>query len=344
MTRSLPLALALASSLSACAAPSILPGPPLERLDTAASGEIAVTTLAPYDFPELIEGIAPASAVTGRLHLPEGEGEVLGAAILSHGAGGTGSRQDRAAERLVAQGYAALVLDHFGPRGIGSTVRDQLRATEQTMVVDLYAARALLATHPRIPEDRIGVIGWSKGGTTTVLASVERIASYAAPKGGRFAFAVAFYPFCGFALGDEQLATPLLMLLAGEDDWTPAAPCVDLAAEWEQAGEPAEAVLYEGAPHGFDARMFFDVTVGRAISVRDRSPRCTLDLAPDGSTVTLDGAFTLASVAERRAFLAACGERGVTFGGDSAAREDALDRLDAFIAAQLGVPSPAESH
>ncbi len=337
------LALALAAGTLSCGAPSVLPGPPLERLEPTASGEIAVPTVAPYDFPELIDGIAPAGAVAGRLVLPEGEGAVRGAAILSHGAGGTGSRQDRVAERLVAQGYAALVMDHFGPRGIGSTTRDQLRATEQTMVADLYAARALLATHPRIPADRIGVIGWSKGGTATVLAAVDRIAGYAAPEGGRFAFAAAFYPFCGFALGDEGLATPLLMLLAGEDDWTPAEPCADLAAEWQRAGEPAEAVIYEGAPHGFDARLFFDVTVDRAISVRDRSPRCTLDLAPDGRTVTLDGAFTLASVAERRAFLAACGQRGVTFGGDSAAREDALARLDRFIAAELGNPSPAGS-
>ncbi|MEL6219919.1 MAG: dienelactone hydrolase family protein [Pseudomonadota bacterium] len=292
----------------------------------------AIATRGPYDFPDLAAGRGPEEQVIGRLVLPDGEAPVRGAAILSHGAGGTGARQDRMAEHLADQGIAALVLDHFGPRGIGSTVRDQLRATEQAMVGDLYRARALLASHPRIPADRIGVMGWSKGATTSVLASVDRIARYAAPGSPRLAFAVALYPFCGFALEDEAMATPLLMLLAGEDDWTPAPPCERLSEAWQARGQPATHVIYPGAPHGFDSGLFFDASVGRAIAVRRTGPDCLLTLAEDGATVTVDGGFRLSDVAGREAFLAACGERGVTFGGDSAARDDAYRQVDAFLA------------
>lgn len=303
-------------------------------------GAFAIATRGPYDFPELAAGLGPEERIGARLLLPEGDGPVRGAAILSHGAGGVGSRQDRMAEHLAAQGIAALVLDHFGPRGIGSTVRDQLRATEQAMVGDVYRARALLAAHPRIPADRIGMIGWSKGGTTAVLASVDRIAGFAGNgsdggTGGRLAFAVAFYPFCGFALADEALANPLLMLLAGADDWTPAAPCADLAGRWQAAGEPATAVTYADAPHGFDSGLLFDARVGRAIAVRRTGPDCTLTLAADGRTMTLDGGHALADVAGREAFLAECGERGVTFGGDRAARRAAFAEIDAFLAGLL---------
>jgi dienelactone hydrolase len=328
-------ALALLLLLAACTAEPVPVGPPVETLADGRAGRIAFATRAPYDFPEM-RGDAPEEVIAGRLLLPEGEGPVRGAALLSHGAGGTGSRQERMAEWLVERGVAAFVIDHFGPRGIGSTVRDQLRATEQTMVADLYAARDLLATHPRIPGGRIGVIGWSKGGTTAVLAAVERIAGYAAGEDGpRLAFAAAFYPFCGFALADEPLAAPLLMLLGGSDDWTPAAPCAELAGDWAARGEPAEVVVYEGAPHGFDSGAWFDIPVSRAISVRAGGPGCTLDLGADGRTVTLDGAHRLDGVAGRRAFLARCGERGVTFGGDSAARRDAYARIEAFLARAL---------
>lgn len=305
------------------------------RLGPDSPRAISFASVTPYDFPEMIAGSAPPARVAAELVLPPGDAPVRGAAILSHGSGGPGGRQTRMADLLAEAGYAALVLDHFGPRGVTSTVRDQLRLTAQGMLADVMAARALLATHPRVPADRIGVIGWSKGAITATLGAVDRLAGYAggavADPSDRLAFAIAFYPFCGFDLAEERLASPLLMLLGGADDWTPAAPCEALAEAWAARDQPAEAVSYPGAPHGFDSGLLVAFGIDRAISVRDTSPGCTLGLAASGATVTLDGRHSLDSLEARQAFLADCGERGVTFGGDRAARDDAYARVLAFL-------------
>ncbi|MEM7744068.1 MAG: prolyl oligopeptidase family serine peptidase [Pseudomonadota bacterium] len=285
-----------------------------------------------YDFAGMKD--APIRELTGRLVLPAGEGMVRGAAILSHGSGGPGARQRRMAETLADAGYAALVVDHFGPRDIGSTVEDQLRVTAQDMLADVFGARSILAEHPRISGDRIGVIGWSKGAITASLSSVDRLAGFAAPDGSRLAFSIAFYPFCGWDLDDQTLATPTLYLLGAEDDWTPPAPCVRQAKAWQSTGQPIEWELYEGARHGFDSRSP-DFQIGRAITVRDTSPGCTLRVDADGNTVTLEGELGLETLDRRREFLEKCGVRGVGFGGQDTARDASRQRVLDFLDATL---------
>lgn len=46
---------------------------------------------------------------------------------------------------------------------------------------------------------------------------------------------------------------PLQILIGASDDWTPAAPCLELAERVRAAGGPMEIVAYDGAFHDFDA-------------------------------------------------------------------------------------------
>jgi hypothetical protein len=71
------------------------------------------------------------------------------------------------------------------------------------------------------------------------------------------------------------------------------------------------------------------------VTVRDDSPRCTLNVDAAGRTTTLDGGQSLQTPHARRAFLTACGARGVSFAGDPDAGEDARRRLLAFIGQAL---------
>ena len=321
-------------SLTACVALSYSPGPVSITLADGVAGtaETRVTFVSKdaYDFGDMISGAAPDRIVHGDLLLPPGDGPVRGTAILSHGSGGTGARQTQMAETLVNAGYAAFILDHFTPREIGSTVADQLLVTAQMMMMDVFEARDLLSTHPRIDADRVGVMGWSKGAITAALSSVDRLAGYADDGSGRLAFSVAFYPFCGWDLDAETLATPTLYLMGSEDDWTPAAPCVRQAEAWAANDQPIEWQVYDGAQHGFDSRSP-DFTISRAITVRDTSAKCTLRVSPEGRTETLDGKHGLDSVDGRKAYLADCGERGVGFGGNAAAREASRARVLSFL-------------
>jgi dienelactone hydrolase len=314
------------------------PVPLRETLAGGEAGPVAFASTNPYDFVQMIDGSAEPARVTGVLRLPPEGVTPRSAVILSHGAGGPGARQERYAVALAEAGHATLMLDHFGPRGLSSTVRDQLRATEQSMVADVFAARALLRSHPALADKPVGLIGWSKGGTVATLASVDRLAGYATGRdaaGSRLDFAIAFYPFCGFALDGERLATPLLYLLAENDDWTPPGPCLRQVEAWQAAGEPVTAVVFDDADHGFDSRLWLSVPVPPAITVRDTSDACTLTVDADGGSVTQDGALSVGTLAGRTAFLEACGVRGVTFGGQGAARRAARDAVTDFIESAL---------
>lgn len=329
---------ATALGLGACVSLPYSPGPVSISLDGSETGRVTFVSSDPYDFPDMIAGTAPQRIVHGDLVMPAGDGPVRGTAILSHGSGGTGSRQERMAEVLAEAGYASLIMDHFGPREIGSTVRDQLRVTAQTMMADVFAARDLLVSHPRIEGERIGVIGWSKGAITAALSSVERLAGYADGGGDRLAFSIAFYPFCGWDLDAEVLATPTLYLMGAEDNWTPAAPCLRQAEAWTATGQPIEVEVYEGARHGFDSRSP-DFEIGRAITVRDTSPACTLTVDESGLTRTVKGEQNLGTLESRLVFLNICGVRGVSFGGNEAARDASRTRVLEFLETTLSTPS-----
>lgn len=156
------------------------------------------------------------------------------------------------AELLAEDGYVALLVDSFGPRGQRSICEQQKRAILESRerVEDAYAAARWLHAQGYVAKDRIGLIGWSNGGTGTLYSM--RSASRMEPA---FRAAVAFYPGCR-ALSRAKTAyvpyAPLLILTGEADDWTPAAPCKDLAAIAQQEGAPLEIVIYAGAHHSFD--------------------------------------------------------------------------------------------
>ncbi|MEM6549206.1 MAG: dienelactone hydrolase family protein [Pseudomonadota bacterium] len=299
------------------------------RFGLEAGEPVAVPTRAGFDFADFTDAAPEGVTIAGRLILPA-EGALRGAAILSHGAGGTGARQDRAAELLADAGIAALVLDHFSNRGVRSVAADQLRVGEQQMAADIFAARSVLAERLDLAPDRIGAIGWSKGATAVMLAAVGRLGEALDPDDEPLAFAAAFYPFCGFDLDEEALASPLLLLLGGRDDWTPSAPCLRQAEAWAKRGQPVDWALWPDAAHGFDSRSG-SFRAASAITVRDTSRRCTLTVEATGRTVTLDRSHALADIPGRRAFLEACGVRGVRFEGNDEARAASLDRLLRFV-------------
>lgn len=314
--------------LNACT--SYEPGPLASDLSAGGDGRIWFETVDVYDFPDFATSPS-ARTIHGDLVLPKGD--VRGAVILSHGSGGPGSLHRRYARWLNDMGFATFLLDHFGPRDVGNTIRDQIKVTEQGMMADVIAAQRLLGTHPSIDPARIGHIGWSKGGSTGLLAAVERFTGFAGQT-EPLAFVAAFYPFCGIEMTAERLTTPLLILIGGQDDWTPPAPCKAIVAALTANGSPAEIQVYAGAVHGFDSNSSGS-TVSNAITVRDTTDKCLLRVGPGGATRTLDGANGVETLASRIAYLRTCGDRGVQYGGNASARDASKTRLQTFIDTHL---------
>jgi dienelactone hydrolase len=187
--------------------------------------------------------------ITGQFAKPAGSGP-FPAVVAMHGCSGlwTGSGRISAREadwsaRLAAAGYAVLLPDSFRPRGLGALCNDRDRAlTPKRRAQDALGALDWLAGQGFADARRIGLIGWSNGGSTVLHVANGS----AGPRG--FRTVVAFYPGCRVILQQGWRArVPTTILHGLADDWTPAAPCEELA---RQGG--ARFTGYPGAFHNFD--------------------------------------------------------------------------------------------
>ena len=182
------------------------------------------------------------------------------AMLLLHGCGGMydrqgklGSRYRSLAARLNALGVHVLVADSLTPRGEKELCTQRTGSRAVTMTQrrrDALGALQWLAAQQGVDPARIGLLGWSNGGSTVLAATNRRhrevLASAVQPS-----LAVAFYPGCENELkAGYEASAPLLMMVGQADDWTPAAPCQALA---EQATGPRPQLeVYADAYHGFD--------------------------------------------------------------------------------------------
>lgn len=189
-----------------------------------------------------------ARELVGWLARPPGAGPfpvvigLHGCAGLYTRSGEIGARETDWSQRLVRAGYAVLLVDSFGPRGIRALCNERDRAlTPADRARDAFAAIDWLARQSFAVSDRISLIGWSNGGSTAL-----RVAG--APEARRLRHVIAFYPGCRVLLKRDWRAQTDTAIFQGlADDWTPAAPCEELA----QRGK-AHFVGFAGAYHDFD--------------------------------------------------------------------------------------------
>lgn len=185
--------------------------------------------------------------VGGHLWAPQGSAK--GAIVLVHGSSGwTDHREGHYGRALSAAGYAALAIDTFGPRGITGTVEDQSRLSSVEMMRDAFAARRFLVQQG-YPSDRIGVMGFSKGGMVA-LYSADR--NYLPEETDRFAVSIPFYPGCLVRLRVPKPASVMFLVLGDKDDYTGVEPCQQVANDYSKAGGNVTVKVYPGAAHGFD--------------------------------------------------------------------------------------------
>lgn len=248
-------AAASVSLMAACALP--LPERvTVASLDTGASGDpvrVAALLYRPA-------GFAPAGGFPAVIVL-HGCGGLYGALrgpadeLSRHYAGWT--------RDLVGEGYAVLFPDSFNPRGQREvcTTRPEARTINpRRRRLDALGALAWLAAQDGIDRERIALLGFSHGGSTTLATINARdraVAAFRAVPDAPpfFRAAVAYYPGCRpFAAAGESWrpAVPTRIYIGEKDDWTPAAPCAALAAAQQARGEPLEVIVYADSYHGFD--------------------------------------------------------------------------------------------
>jgi carboxymethylenebutenolidase len=164
-------------------------------------------------------------------------------------------------ELWAAQGYVALLVDGFGPRGYPAgfprhSYDSRPEALNEVTVrpLDAYGALAWLRTRPDVDGARIALQGWSNGGSAT-LAAMAVGAGFAPASLKGFAAALAFYPACGlkgaFATGYRPYA-PVHVFMGSADEEVSPKRCERFVASSRTQGGDIAITLYRGATHGFD--------------------------------------------------------------------------------------------
>jgi dienelactone hydrolase len=269
---------------------------------------------------------SPAVVIVGTLRLPKDAVGRVPAMVIAHGSAGVDTREAEWADRLGAWGLATFVVDSFTPRNVRETATDQARLPTAANVADALAALRLLATHPRIDPGRIGIIGFSKGGQVALYTALEPFRRAVLDDDRRFAAHVALYPYCSDWYTASQVAgAPMLLLLGGRDDYTPAEACHGYAEWFRAAGAETTVATYPASYHDFDAhrapRFERALVTGRACDMMVDLDRFTVTRRGTGEDITATAAR----------YGRDCLARGATVGGDAEARRRAPEDVAAFL-------------
>lgn len=263
--------------------------------------------------------------------LPEGTARVP-AMVIVHGSSGIGARGQEYQELLNAMGIATLRPDSFGPRGFRTTVGNQSQVTTFSMVADAFAALQFLVGHPRIDPDRIGIIGFSKGGSTAHFTAFEPLRAAATDSPARFALHIAFYRGCLYDVAMPLTGAPVRELLGALDDYTGAVACVEYANRRKAEGADYEAIVYPDAHHGFNGTMT-PFICDRCISYA----ACDLRLDADGRVFDKSSGEQLTAGNQKR-LLNACVKRNPTVGGNPVAARKSREYVQSFLREQFRLP------
>jgi dienelactone hydrolase len=326
------LLLAVSAACAAHAGSITTNDPPVATLADGRTGTIAFEALTPKSSRELVlKKATEKSVVASVLTLPKSAtgapNAKVPAMVVVHGSSGVLQNDWEWAKRLNEMGIATFVIDNFTGRGIIETATDRSRLSSMADTAGALAALRLLATHPAIDPKRIGVIGFSRGGSVAIDSALEPIRRAVIDDDLRFAAHVSVYPGCSVTQVSAHLdGSPILMLLGGKDDYTPAPACLAYADVLRAKGAAVSVVVYPDAHHGFDSKTPPHFSPQRT-TLRDCRGATDLDegvfaMQKDGQAVT--GADAVAQ-------LNACTERGVTLGGDPEAREKAPRDVANFL-------------
>ena len=184
------------------------------------------------------------------------------------------------ARRFAKEGFLAITFETYAREGGTLQLPDQPAVMKvansvpdaQTMG-DLDALVAYAKAHPAARADRIGVTGFCRGGTYTLLFAAHNpdvkaaVPWYGPIKPAKTPGIRDVGPLDVAA----KITAPVLGLYGEADQGIPAADVKEMEAALKAAGKTAEFILYPDAPHAFNAdyRQSY-----RAPAAKDAWARC----------------------------------------------------------------------
>src|SRR5262249_21744360 len=144
------------------------------------------------------------------------------------------------------------------PQGFGrKTYKDRPAELNEVTVrpLDAYGALTWLRSRPDVEPDRIGLQGWSNGGSAT-LATMAAGTATTPTSGKGFGAALAFYPGCQTKVPFPKTYrpyAPVRVFHGTDDEEVSYRACRTLVERAHRLGGDIEITLYPGATHDFDA-------------------------------------------------------------------------------------------
>lgn len=166
------------------------------------------------------------------------------------------------ADLWAAQGYWALVVDSFGPRGYpgglpASGTHPPAISEIAVQPLDAYGALRYLRDSPRVRGDRVALEGWADGGSATLDSMSDKMLPASTLDHGRgFRAAISLYPNCsgGDHVDDSYLPyAPVRIFVGGrEQKAASASACEKLATATKAKGGDIALTVIDGAPRDSD--------------------------------------------------------------------------------------------
>jgi acetyl esterase/lipase len=165
------------------------------------------------------------------------------------------------AKWLNAKGVTGLVLKYrlvpTGDDGVRemlsknrAKINEDMRSAFTLARADALAAVKYVREHASelgVSPHRIGLMGFSAGGSVTVAVALNEVAE------SRPDFVAPIYAYLG-VIGETKVpkdASPLFVVAASDDQLGLAGDSVDIYQKWRAAKKPAELHLYAKGGHGF---------------------------------------------------------------------------------------------
>ncbi|MBI3088301.1 MAG: dienelactone hydrolase family protein [Candidatus Omnitrophica bacterium] len=191
----------------------------------------------------------PAGEAALRAFLARPEAAKPGPAVLIiHEWWGLNGHIKDVAQRFAREGYAALAPDLYSRVGRKVT-NDPTEAAKlmeglksQQVLTDLNAATRYLTRQPFVDPIRLGVVGFSIGGTFALMMAAHNSDIKAA---------IPFYGQIPPTDSLKYLVAPILYIHGGQDAWIVKREAERLAEGLKQFGRPGEVKIYPDCPHAF---------------------------------------------------------------------------------------------
>ena len=230
--------------------------PPLDLSD-GRWGKIVYPSASPFEIHHILRKLdeAPEHPVFGSLLVPENPPDgPMPCIVAVHGSLNWRGHHHEHIVRWLDAGMCVFRVHTFDSRRVYSIVEDQMQVTHAMMLVDCYQALCMLATHPSIDASKIGLAGWSLGGTVALYGAWEPVAEALAPEGDRFSAHLSFYPAAHMRTEVQRWTDKSILVLHGsEDDWVPLKLLEGLVEDLRPHDVDITVHVYEGAPHSFDS-------------------------------------------------------------------------------------------